>query len=480
MKKTLRVLMVALVATILASGSAFAASALYRNVTEGPTSGAAPYVFGSEWLAGQAGPISVDLGAAVMTPGDPGLAPVYDIQYIPEIDLGLNGTLLFVVANGAIDQTVGNVYYLFNDEGDTVATMIDYTNGSGGYDTLLFKMVVDSVGSGDVLTLSATDGEFNSPILVTTAALLNAGNVSISLPEAKDDTGTSLTAPTAGTITLSTKATQLSAELQSADSTIDVEEDRKEFTSGTQSGPAYISVIDYDVNQGIVVADASYTITLNSTQSAIDGVEFDGQDLVLADGVWSFTHTTDPEGEDNGAALNSEPMYVYVDGDIVIDPTSYTVDLTIDPLESGVADQNSLVNVTAFIWDINAMQAKVPYFILNAAGYSSFMKIVNESQNDAELAFDAIIFNFSDGVNEQPQTNVVLPAVPAYSNTTVSDTEVATALGLDPTKVYHVALTCVLVAPPNEVQISAYQKDAVGRTAIPVLYNLAAQRRWFQ
>lgn len=465
MKKTLRVLMVALVATILASGSAFAASVL--NIANGTGGNAqdTAYTVGSEWLAAQS-EITVDLGDAVPSPGV-AAEDLSRVIYTPGIDLGIDNTLTFVVKNGALAPNVNYGLYDLDDTNAQVGTLVDFTaDDNGNYTTLLIKMTA-AVTEGTVLYLTEDGGTpvaGNSPQLETTPALLAAGSMTIEVESAADGTGANLNAPVAPAIALLAQTAQLSAELDGVTaSVIDVESDRLEFV-GDNSPSNFVTVIDAEVNQGIVVADAAFTLTVNGTQDAIEAVELDGDNLTLEDGVWTFT-------SEDSADLDDVELEIFVDGDTVLDTATYTVTLTIDPVEAGVADKVALDAETAYVWSINAMQAKVPYLALQAPGYLSFMKVVNESSSAADMSVDAVIYNVTDGVNEAVVTNAFVQSIPASSNTTVSEAALATALGLDPSKIYHVALTCTVVAPQNKIHVSAYQKDSVGRTDVPVLYN---------
>jgi len=340
-----------------------------------------------------------------------------------------------------------------------------------------------AVPTGTVLTLTS-DGLVpatgNDVVIVTSVTSLSSSPVYLSVPSAKDGTGQPLVAPIANPIQLVATLDQLSATVSSvATDTIDVEQNRMNFV-GPVDLSAAVTVNNVSVNQGIDIATTAYTLTLDSTQAGISAVTFnDGTNgltaMTLASGVWT-TGATDV------SLMANAPINISVTGTTVLDPAAFTVSLTLNPAEAGVSSVNAINQSNAFIWSINAMQAKVPYFILNAhtGGYYSFIKVVNESANAADMTIDAVIYNFTDGVDETPMTNVAITSIPAYSNTTVSDDQIATALGLDPAKIYHVALTATVVAPQNNIQLSAYQKDSVGRTAIPVLFDMSSARNWYQ
>ena len=489
-----RSLLVAIVAITLTSGVAFAASEL-DIATAGavapepdvPATAAGAYVVGTEWLAAQ-NSLTVDLGSAIPAPGA-GAALRSDILYVPAIDLGVNNTLTITPVNGAVLPSVN--YGMAIVGGAQVAQLVDFdADANGNYTRLLIKMTA-AVPTGTTLALTENgltpDGGTNNPVLVTTPADLAAGSMTLQVSSAKDDSGQDLVAPVSNIETVISKAAQLSATVQhqvggasvngNATSTIDVESSRTRFVAEADgedttltTSEARVLVATATVNNGVDVSAAAYTLTFNGDQAAIattTGVKLNGTNMTKGSNVWSITSDfatndllTDGQNE----------ILITVDGD-VLETANYTVDLTIDPAEAGVADQAALVDATAFVWTINAMQAKVPYLALQAPGYLSFVKVVNESASAADLRIDAVIYNVTDAMNEVAVTDAFVSSIPATSNTTVGEAQIATALGLDPAKIYHVALTVTVVAPQNQIHLSAYQKDAIGRTMVPVLYN---------
>jgi hypothetical protein len=304
-----------------------------------------------------------------------------------------------------------------------------------------------------------------------------------------DTNGQPLTAPRTPAETVAKSTAQLSAKIQflsgggyadgPATSVVDVEaspsrtqfvaEGAGEDTPNGTTSQAAILVIDATVNNGIVVANASYTITLNGNQDAITDVELEGLNFTETSDSWTLA--SDFATRDLTSAGDND-VIITVSGTDVISIDNYTVDLVIDPAEAGVATQVSLDDELAFIWSINAMQAKITYMAINFSGFNSFIKIAVESSNDAALSADAVIYE--DPNNNGPITTqqaVTIRTLAGPSLETISEADLVTAFGLDPSKSYHLSLTLTVVAPQNTVQVSAFQKDAVGRTQIPVLYN---------
>jgi len=390
-------------------------------------------------------------------------------------------------------------------KGELAADLVDFVaDSNGNYTTLKFKFT-DAANVGDILgfTEDGTDPDAdNRPTLVFTNAQLSAGDMTLQVTEAYDDTGNPLSAPLTAAETVAKKADQLSAKVQyisavgpvctdgNATSVIDVEstptsrsafvdENTGDFTDSDTSvnaSQAQILVEEAAVNNGINVANAAYTITLNGNQDAIDKVELidntKGDSDLFTEGTdsWSIDSTF----ADNDLTIPGDNgIRITVDGSTVINTATYTVDLDVDPDEAGVANQKSLDDETAFVWSINAMQARIPYVIVETGGtsYTSFIEITNRSSQDAEISLDAVVTRASDNTSAVETVSNVVTA-PANSVLIIRETDLDDWLtSVDDTDLYRVGLVLTAVAPQNNIDISAYQKDPVGRTDLPVLYN---------
>ena len=85
-------------------------------------------------------------------------------------------------------------------------------------------------------------------------------------------------------------------------------------------------------------------------------------------------------------------------------------------------------------------------------------------------------------------TNVDVGTAVANGSTTVGqqaikDAIIAAGGNMNDDDVYHVAMTLTVIAPQNAIQIAGFQKDAVGRTVVPVFVNTNNDndgRKWQQ
>jgi hypothetical protein len=149
------------------------------------------------------------------------------------------------------------------------------------------------------------------------------------------------------------------------------------------------------------------------------------------------------------------------------------VTLVINPDEAGVANKTALDAATAFVWTVNAMQARIPYLVIDTASgvYSSFVAVTNRGNLTANVSIDAIISNAAGTLNiTESQENVV--TVPANSVTIIRQDDLdAWFAGIDNTQLYRVALLLTVVAPQNTVDVTAYHISPNSRTSATVLYN---------
>ena len=462
-----------------------------------------PYVVGSEWLAGQAGVVSVDLGSAVPSPG---VAPANrsNILYVPAIAIGVDNTIVITVTNGALAPSAAyGLYDLTADQ--ACANLVDFTaDGAGNYTRLVLKflntegVLFPSVNVGAILALTEDGGTpipGNKPVLRFTNAQLTAGNMTLQVTNAYDSTALPLTAPLTAAEVVAKRLDQLSAKVQNptaagvyadgwATSVIDVEAitSRTKFvveadkdTPNNVRSTAAILVASAVVNNGVDLATAAYTITLNGDQSAIlttTGVKLEATNFTRTAGVsWTLSSTF---AANNLRTPTANDILIEVNGTTVIDIATYTVTLVIDPAEVGVANKTALNGATAFVWTVNAMQARIPYLVIDtrASGvYSSFLEITNRGSLSAKVSIDAIISNADGTLNSTETQNNVL-TVPANSVTIIRQTDLDTwFVGIDNTQLYRVALLLTIVAPQNTVDITAYHISPNSRTSATVLYN---------
>jgi hypothetical protein len=451
----------------------------------------------------------------------PPLINTRDIIYKPDIQLNQNATIEIRVVNGAVKATGGNALFFFDGAVDAMQ-MTDFdVDGAGNYTFMRFQALVD-IPTQTPIFMSTTSGGLSQPTLVANQGLSAGTNVTMQVTLARDDNGNIQQAPLTAVENVMSAVDGTNTVGTVATSTIDVEAvpSRSKFVDETGGGNATGDLVDgtpandtsltqsthRDLSTDTTVAeigfvlDAADTYKLSLTRDECNGVgdatplndvKWGGVDSDTADVANCTWGKTGNFGDATGQALlknapgdnSSIDVEIIVDGTSVLNTGDWKVDYTIDSDDvAGADDQQELVDFTSHIWGINGMQAKTPYIVLNADGFVVFAKVVNESSNPARVEVDAIVHNQTMGTDLPEQTGVFVKEVPAKSNTTVSEADILTALGLDGTDdVYHAHLTWTVVSPQNSAHIAVFQKDAVGRTDTPVLYNTnnaTDGRRW--
>lgn len=498
MKKLFSSCAIALFVVALATGGAWAQSvidiaAADTNAVDADVAGTAAgaYVVGTEWLTNQGTTaVTVDLGNCMTSP-TVGPADRSDILYVPAIDIGINHTIVITVTNGAIAPSVN--YGLYDDTGATqVADLIDFTaDGSGNYTSMTFKFT-GAVITGVEIAMTE-DGNAplaaNRPTLVFTSAQLATGAMTLQVTEAYDDTSLPLSAPLTAAETVAMRTAQLSATVQyqtgaaftngNATSVIDVEAtpvSRSQFVNEgagedttLTSSTAAVRVASATVNNGIDVSLAAFTVTVNGNQSAILNVDMGGN--LFTEGTSDFTYSSTFAIHDLTTA-GAGAIDINVDGTSIVETATYTVDLSITP-SGWTSSLTSLDDELAYVWTVNAMQARVPYMICETGGtnYTFFLEITNRGTQSASLSIDAVISD-ADGTVNTTETQNDVTTVPANSVIIVREADLDGWLtSVDDTQLYRLGLVLTVVAPQNTVDITAYQIDTTGRTAVQVLYN---------
>ena len=105
---------------------------------------------------------------------------------------------------------------------------------------------------------------------------------------------------------------------------------------------------------------------------------------------------------------------------------------------------------------------------LNASGFVSWLKVVNEGSSSADVTAD-IIWTLADGT-EGSTTDAALGTVDAGGVLTVSEASILTAIG-DPTQLADVSMTVTVAGQVDLVHLIAEKKASDGRLPVPVYYN---------
>jgi hypothetical protein len=426
------------------------------------------------------------------------IANVREITYTPNTTIGENSTITFEVANGAIDTANGA--QLSDDAIGTtaLASLLDFTEGTNGYTTLRFQVESgESLAAGDAVYLTTAAATTAAVALTVVAdAGLTAGDaVTIEAVSAQDPSAIPITQGTAPAETLISVVDGVDLAITVATSTINVEADpsRSLFVNepaGDTSTTTSTAEVTFNNNAEIAPDFTTDNYTLAVTRDNIDGVDsieaVSGatQALTLADGVYTLAGNNFDSANDFADGVATD-LVITVNGTDVLATGDWTASLTVnDDPATGAGDVVLATNATSHTWDINGAQFKIPYHAQNVSGFNFFFNAVNETSINAEVFADVIVQNISQGTSVS-LTNVNLGDAIAESSTTFGQGTIKTAINaaaadtINDADVYHVAMTLTAIAPANDVHVAAFQKDAIGRTVVPVLVNTGA-RDWQQ
>ena len=423
-------------------------------------------------------------------------ATKFIITYTPAIALGATNNLTFTFTNGAVQATGGNVYYLLDGSGATVAHLVDFTaDGNGNYTMMKFQLDTDVPGNAP-LNFSEADGSQADPTIVP------AGVMTVQVTQALDSTGQPLNAPLTAPFTMVEFADQFSVVLGSAAANhVDVTNGRLTFVGGSTTTDNFTVTLKnnfthFDVFVTIDPAHDSAVLELAGDFTGVSSVNssYSAPDVTVSQDPSTGHYLVTYTGTGNVATI-ADNLTITVDGATALDARTITAKATIHhdtyAREAATGD--------AFIWTMEGGTVfKVPYATLydNAynddhdpsvdrnQNYTCFIRITNESDASAEIMFDV-----ADEAGTSQVTNVSSGIfVPAHGSVTLFGNDLwdaAIAAGWAPTlgsiNWTRCSLTFLVLAPENKVHAVAFMYTPGGyQRLMPVLFNDTDGRTWWQ
>lgn len=281
-------------------------------------------------------------------------------------------------------------------------------------------------------------------------------------------------------------ANQFTAAVETvADATVDVNDSRLTFTGGADFDTIGIEFSAATVGTGVNLTDDDQVdIVLSGDMSTIrsitmaTGGDETGTFAIDEDAGTATLSVSASDAFNSGAAKTSGIITATVWGSAALATRSFTVQADLD-FESETDKNLVAENTSAGQWDINGLQAKVSHLSLNASGFISWLKVVNEGDAAAEITAD-IIWTLADGT-EGSVTAAALGSVDAGGIYTVSEAAIVEAMG-SPTQLADVSMTVTVAGQVDLVHLTAEKKASDGRLPIPVYYNTtgANARSWVQ
>lgn len=334
---------------------------------------------------------------------------------------------------------------------DNTADLVDFgVDANGDYEWVLFKLTLATTVA-NTLYFNDTDADASANVVTAfTKATIGSGDLTIAMPEAKDGTGASLAAPVAAAKTLVTTEAQFDVELTAAEDTIDVEQDRIFFASGTGAvtTAAFALVLNEDmtIDLGIDSTTADFVATIGGNVTGVDSVDFlDGTN----DGAF------DTDNELAGTGLADTTVTVTVDGETNLATRTLTYALEVTPSEADTDAFNLVAASSAFVWDLNGSEITFPYAPIGYSHITTNFELANSGSQDGEILLSA--FSRDSDVSYSATLTTV-----AKKNalTKISETEIYEALGL--TEGTSLSITISTTAPAADIKLSGYSNLTTG------------------
>ncbi|QFU03807.1 hypothetical protein FIU82_02090 [Pseudoalteromonas sp. THAF3] len=421
-----------------------------------------------------------------------------------------------------VAQTADDVWRLAYTDGAN-----EVLNADGDSFTASTQDVSLSFNSGEALPrrtqlyLALPSGTEYEPVeFVVTEGSAIGDEINVSIPEAKNTAGVDIAAAIAGQAPAVTIGSGLALTVDEATSQIDVEADAGSRLQFVAEGGAGLGDTDLEVSRADVVLEneADYGITLDAGDSfelVLKRLDEENSDAVESVTLGSVSLTQNADGswttgdQDFGSGLNlltNQDFEINVDGETILYPN---VDSAVDWMAELVvtddgADAGEVTSGTYVVpvgenaegkthtWTINGLQAKIPYlYNINADDWSSVVKIVNESANEANVSAKVILGelgNKASAVLESGDYQTAVDAttgrleggytfdieslghVPAEGHLTFDGKHIIESLGLDAATNYHIEIELLVEAAQNKVHVAAQNKNPNGRADSPVLY----------
>lgn len=270
--------------------------------------------------------------------------------------------------------------------------------------------------------------------------------------------------------------------LQGFDASISLVNQRKNF--GGTTTPVLTDTLVFSLEQPVTAtfgtpaldSDDKVNITINGDMSGLDNITLASKSFTISGETATLT------GLDLQRAIGSSTTdkttsklfaTAKVKGDVELAARSYKTTLVVDFDEEN--NQTLVNNASAGAWTVDQLNAVVSNMTLNASGFVSWLKVVNESVVDGTLK--AVATWTEAGVDGAEATtgqtaSVVLGTVKSKAVTTIGEADILKAIGKDSAKgVLDVSLNITVDAPKNELHIVAEKKASDGRVTTPVYYK---------
>jgi hypothetical protein len=206
-------------------------------------------------------------------------------------------------------------------------------------------------------------------------------------------------------------------------------------------------------------------------------------------GSWTFTGGKFSSINLRNSSQNE--LKITVDGTSFLETAEYRVTLALNL--PGAGAKTLLSNELAFFWWVNAIKARIPFFVLDCTDtFNSFVSIGNRAADRAEVWIDGVVTDRTCIANGGTEAACSFPVkslkpiswkqkfVEPTSLTVLDDCFIlnylsngVTNVPLDPTHFYRADLTVYVAVTKDQADLSAQQTNGAGsRTTLHVLYEI--------
>jgi hypothetical protein len=351
---------------------------------------------------------------------------------------------------------------VIGDVGANIADLVDFeVDGNGDYETVLFKLT-GATSAAAVLVFNDTDGDHAANVTTTfTKATIGAGDLTIALPEAKDDTGTNLAAPVAAAKILVTTADQFSVDLTVATDTIDVEQDRVFFVAmgngeDTTGDFDFDVTVDGTIDLGIDESTATFVGTVSGSLAGVDSVDYSEVGAFGGDDSDAFDVA---DNDIAGTGIEDASISITVDGETNLATRTVKYSMVVTPTEADTEAFTLVSESDAFVWDLNGSEITFPYAPIGYSHITTNFELANSGDQEGDVLITAFT---RAGV---AYSGTLVAKATAMSLTKISETEVYDALGLAAGT--SISVTFSTTAPDDDIKISGYSNlTSGGRMAL--------------
>ncbi len=389
---------------------------------------------------------------------------------------GAGARLVLTLTNGA---TFSDASYTLEESSGGAGTgdLTHWTQAPSSTSTSLeFILGTSTVSPGDKFLLSGSSIA-GQAVNMTLPSLAAGGEIDIDA-QYKDSPTTVVEEYTS--LELFQYFNEFSASLDtSANGVVDVADDRLSFTGGVDNDVISIDFINAPLTNNVALDDDDKVIiTLSGDMSGISTI------AASTDGTARGNMTIDTSANTASMSLSASDVFASsgstvltatVDGTSALATRTFTAQADLDFVDE--TDKNLVAQATAAgEWTINGLQAKVSHLSLNATGFISWLKVVNEGNTAAEISAD-IIWTLADG-SEGSVTAADLGSVDAGGIATISEASILAAMG-DPTQLVDASMIVTVAGQTNAIHLVAEKKASDGRLPVPVYYDTTS-RNWLQ